>query len=135
MDDNLIKTDRKPNRDEKGLFIEGTAPGPGRPQGQKNYLTLLEEALEKEAETFGMSYWERLAKWCFTNPKLASAVLKKFIPDKQHMEIEGNMNQNIDLSGLTIEEIKALAYGYTIENKSSDKKPDSKTGKNRAGKT
>lgn len=49
---------------------------------------MLEDALEREAEKIGKTYFEQLAEWCFKNPKLAIAVLKKFIPDKLHTEIE-----------------------------------------------
>lgn len=32
--ENPFKTEEKPKRDEKGLFLPGTAPGPGRPKGK-----------------------------------------------------------------------------------------------------
>lgn len=134
MDDKIDKTKKKQKSEEKRGNPEWRkgmeSPNPeGRPLGQKNYLTLLEEALEKEAKKAGITYWERLAQWCFVNPKLASAVLKKFIADKTHVEIEGELNQRVDLSGLSIEELKAIAYGYTIKNKSSTDKGDTKAGK------
>lgn len=88
VNENGIKTDKKPIRDEKGLFLEGTKSGPGRPEGSKNYLTLLEEALEEEAKKEDKTYWKKLAEWCFINPKVATAILKKFVPDKTHTEIE-----------------------------------------------
>jgi hypothetical protein len=75
-------------RDEKGRFIEGAKGNPdGRPKGQKNYLTLLEEALEKQAEKEGVTFYDKLAEWCFRYPKTATAILKKFIPDKSQTEI------------------------------------------------
>ncbi len=86
-EDNGIKTDKKPIRDERGLFIEGTKPGPGRPGGQKNYMTLIEESLQKEAEKAGKTYWDKLAEWCFKNPSVAVAILKKFVPDKTSTEL------------------------------------------------
>jgi len=83
------KTDVK--TDKPWLFKPGESGNPdGRPKGQKNYLTLIEEALEKEAKKTGITYWEQLAKWSFVNPQMAIAVLKKFVPDKQHTEISGD---------------------------------------------
>lgn len=83
-----LKDGKKTDRDKKGRFTEGNSGGPGYPKGKKNYLTLLEEALEKEAQKAGITYWEKLAQWCFTNPKSAVAVLKKFIPDRQQTELD-----------------------------------------------
>lgn len=71
-------------------FKPGESGNPnGRPKGAKNYLTQLEEALKEEAKKANKTYWQKLAEWCFTNPSMAIAVLKKFIPDKTHTEIEG----------------------------------------------
>jgi len=89
MADKIDKTKKKlKKRGNPALHKGMTSLNPdGRPKGSKNYLTLLEEALEAEAKKAGITYWERLAQWCFVNPKLASSVLKKFIPDKTHTEI------------------------------------------------
>lgn len=89
MADEIDKTNEKqignPNW-QKGM----ESPNPeGRPKGQKNYLTLLEEALEEEAQKAGMTYWQKLSQWCFKNPTAAIAILKKFIPDKNSTEITG----------------------------------------------
>ena len=81
----MRKTDKK--IDKPWLFKPGQSGNPnGRPKGQKNYLTLIEEALEEEAKKAGVTYWQRLAQWCFTNPVMAAAILKKFIPDMQYIE-------------------------------------------------
>jgi len=117
-------------RDEKGRFIIGVSGNPdGKPKGTKNYLTLLEEALEEEGIEKKKSFFNKVANYAFTNPRVAVAVLKKFVPDCQKIELAGNLNNTIDLSKLSLEEVKALAYGYTI------KKPGTKTGKDRAGQT
>ena len=84
--DNENTVDKRYNDSETGKFIEGN---PGRPKGSKNYLTLLEEGLEREANKLDKTYWQKLAEWCFTNPKVAIAILKKFIPDKSSMELSG----------------------------------------------
>lgn len=75
--------EKKVLRDEKGRFIKGVVTNPsGKPKGTKNYLTQLEESLEKQAELEGKSYYDKLAQWCFRNPSVAVSILKKFIPDK-----------------------------------------------------
>jgi hypothetical protein len=115
-------------RDDKGRFIKGVSGNPaGKPEGAKNYLTLLEEELEIEGKSRKRSFFSKVAKFAYTNPRVAVAVLKKFVPDCQKIELAGSLNNTIDLSGLTTEELKAIAYGYTI------KKPGAKTGKNRTG--
>jgi len=79
-------TDKKTDKDY--LFKPGESGNPnGRPKGQKNYLTLMEEALEKRAIQEKVSYYDKLAEWCFRYPQTATAILKKFIPDKQQTEI------------------------------------------------
>ena len=77
----------KSGRDEKGRFVEGNDSKGGRPEGTKNYLTLLEEALEAEAKKTGKTYWEKLAEWSFRNPTVAISILKKYLPDKTQSEI------------------------------------------------
>lgn len=101
-----------------GRFIEGN---PGKPKGAKNYTTLLEEALGKEAQKAGKTYWECLASMAYRRPQVAIAILKKFIPDRQHTELETKQPQEIDMSGLTTEELKAIAYSCKIENKKGKK--------------
>jgi len=89
-----LNSGEKADRDKKGRFIEGNIPKGHRKKGTKNYLTLLEltlleEALREEAKKANKTYWQKLAEWCFTSPNMAVAVLKKFVPDKQHTEISG----------------------------------------------
>lgn len=85
--DNGIKTDEKPIRDEKGLFLEGTKPGPGRPEGSKNYLTQLEEAITKYEKDNDKKIFDRLIQRAFVNDNVLLNVVKKFIPDKTSNEI------------------------------------------------
>jgi hypothetical protein len=79
-------TEKKRAYQEKagGKFAKGN---PGKPEGTKNYLTILEEALEKQAKEEGISYWDKLARWSFRNPSVAVSILKKYIPDKTSNEI------------------------------------------------
>jgi hypothetical protein len=93
MDKEPKNTGKMQGRDEKGKFLEGVSGNPkGKPKGSKNYLTLLEEALEQEAKKAGITYWQRLAQWCFTNPQMAGSVLKKFLPDKTAAEIDQRLS-------------------------------------------
>ena len=96
MDENADNTAKK---QQVGVpFEPGKSGNPeGRPKGSKNYLTLLEDALKKEAKAAGISYWEQLAKWCFVNPQMASSVLKKFIPDREKIEHELPENRTITI--------------------------------------
>lgn len=74
------------DRDEKtGRFLPGN---PGKPMGSRSHFKQLEEALEREAKQQGKNFYEKLAEWCFRRPSVAIAILKKFIPDKTHAEIE-----------------------------------------------
>ncbi len=56
MEENALKPKEK--RDEKGLFLPGTTPGPGRPKGKtikervKDYLENHPEDMEKFVEHF-----------------------------------------------------------------------------------
>ena len=77
-------------RNEKGQFGPGNIANPkGKPKGQKNYLTLIEESLRKEAIKAGVSYWDKIASWAMTNPMSGYALLKKFVPDKEKIEHSG----------------------------------------------
>ena len=80
------KTFKNDNKTIEGRFKDGDPGGPGRPKGQKNYLTLLEDALKVEAKKAGITYWERLAQYAYTHPVMALGILKKFIPDMQITE-------------------------------------------------
>ncbi len=48
------------------------------------YLVTLANLWALEVKNF----YEKLAEWCFRRPSVAIAILKKFIPDKTHAEIE-----------------------------------------------
>jgi hypothetical protein len=71
-------------------FKPGQSGNPdGRPKGSKNYLTLLEEAIKKYETETGKKLFERLIQRAFINDTVLLNVIKKFIPDKTHAEIEG----------------------------------------------
>jgi len=94
MDNEIDKTEEKqsesnnPNGNpnwQKGM----ESPNPeGRPKGSKNYLTLLEEALLKYETETGKKLFDRLIQRAFINDNVLLNVIKKFIPDKTHTELE-----------------------------------------------
>ena len=45
-----LKKGEKKDRDEKGRFVKGKEPGPGRPIGVKNFVTIFEAAVKKIAK-------------------------------------------------------------------------------------
>ena len=76
-------------RDEKGRFIEGVSGNPeGKIKGTKNYLTQLEEAIEKYETEKGKKLFDRLIQRAFISDNVLMNVIKKFIPDKQHIQTE-----------------------------------------------
>jgi len=88
MVDEPIKIGEKSDRDEKGRFIEGNDSKGGRPVGTKNYLTQLEEAIEKYETEKGKKLFDRLIQRAFISDNVLMNVIKKFIPDKQHIQTE-----------------------------------------------
>ena len=96
-------------RDKSGRFLEGTSGNiKGKPSGSKNYLTQLEEALKEYETEKGKTLFKRLIERAFVNDQVMLSVVKKFIPDKMHTEIEADINTNSGYSGyekLTDEEL------------------------------
>jgi hypothetical protein len=81
-------SNKKQNKGNPNWHKGMESPNPdGKPEGTKNYLKLLEEALEKQAKIEGKSYWDKLAQWSFRNPSVAVSILKKYVPDKTQTEI------------------------------------------------
>lgn len=69
-------------------FKPGQSGNPkGRPPGTA-YIKLLEKAIHEVEEEKGKSLWKRLIERAFVNDAVLIAVIKKFIPDKTHAEIE-----------------------------------------------
>lgn len=60
-----IETEEKPIvRDEKGLFQEGTAPGPGRPKGRFSITTQIIKFLEENPDKS-----KEIIEWLLENKK------------------------------------------------------------------
>ena len=92
MGENTLNTSEKRYTDNKtGKFINGN---PGRPKGSTNRISLkkLEEAMEiEEAEAEkqgGVNILRHFVRMAYVNPNILIALMKKFIPDKTHTEIE-----------------------------------------------
>ena len=70
-------------------FKPGQSGNPdGKPKGSKNYTTLLEEAIKNYETNKGKKLFDRLIERAFINDMVLLNVVKKFIPDKSHTEIE-----------------------------------------------
>jgi len=83
-----VKTGEKPVRDKNGRFIAGNEANlNGRPVGSKNYLTLLEEALNKYETEKDKDLFYRFIERAFINDKVLIAAMKKFVSDKASTEI------------------------------------------------
>ena len=92
MGENTLNTSEKRYTDNKtGKFINGN---PGRPKGSTNKISLkkLEEAMEiEEAEAEkqgGVNVLRHFVRMAYINPNILIALIKKFIPDRTHTEIE-----------------------------------------------
>jgi len=83
-------------RDKKGRFKEGVSGNPkGKPEGAKNYLTQLEEAIKGYEDKHDRKLLDRLIERAFISDNVLMNVIKKFIPDKNSTEITGNEGQPV----------------------------------------
>ena len=94
------KTDEKPDRDDKGLFLPGSkARGPGRPKGSRNAVTMtLKQALmDSFWQVGGPSYFVQLAK---ADPdayiKLILQILPKAAPESADSDTGGDIFDDPD---------------------------------------
>ena len=92
MDNKPLKTDEKRYNDKNtGKFKEDN---PGRPKGTKNKfsITKLEEAIAAEEEYAEKEnepgIFQKFVRMAYMNPNVMIALMKKFVPDKSHTEIE-----------------------------------------------
>ena len=81
-----LKNGEKTVKDTK--FKEGNPGGPGRPEGCKSYITLLEEALKDVESVKGKQLFKRFIERAFITDKVLIAAMKKFVPDREKTEIE-----------------------------------------------
>ena len=89
MDNEIDKTSEKQGEGNPDWKKGMESPNPdGRPKGSKNYLTLLEEAIKDYENETGKKLFKRLAERAFISDKVLLGTIKKFIPDKQHIQTE-----------------------------------------------
>ena len=87
----LITDDKRYNDEDTGKFVEDN---PGRPKGAKNKFSLakLEEAIEEEEKTAinegDVGLFRKFVRMAYMNPNVMIAIMKKFVPDKQHIQTE-----------------------------------------------
>ena len=117
MSEEAIKTDDKPIlQGEGGLFLPGTAPGPGRPKGSISLKTILQQELDKLPPGETMSYALAMVK-----RQLKQAIIDGDAATQRLIwsYIEGMPMQKTELSGangqpLVISFDKAFDSGITL---------------------
>ena len=98
---NAIETEEKPIlRGDKGYFLKGTAPGPGRPEGSKSIKDAVRQWLEDNPDDFE----DFLSHFIKKNRELAWQMLEGKPPQK--MEVEAN-TKHLHLH-LTEKELKII---------------------------
>ena len=104
--ESAIKSEIKPIlKDEKGLFLPGTAPGPGHPLGTENFHTIWWKFIEKVAKSNNITadeVDEQLLAVAFKQMKAGDFRYWKDVRDRIH----GMAKQPIEhLGGITIEQV------------------------------
>jgi len=96
VDDDRLNNGEQPVRNKKGQFVKNNNANPnGRPEGSTNKYTITKlieaiEAEEVEAEKEGgVSVFRQFVRMAYMNPNVMIAIMKKFVPDKQHTEVIG----------------------------------------------
>ena len=62
----------------------------GRPKNAEPEL--LREALRREGEKRGIDFWDKVAQFAFTDRNVTIAIVKKFVPDMSHQEVDAFLN-------------------------------------------
>jgi hypothetical protein len=89
--DNNVSNTSDYNEIGKKGFKEGN---PGRPKGAKNKFSIavLEEAIAAEEglseKEGGVGIFQQFVRMAYREPSVMIALMKKFIPDRTHSEIE-----------------------------------------------
>lgn len=95
-------------RGEKGHFLPGTAPGPGRPEGSVSIITKIKQKFENDPEMFDAYVSEVLA-----DPKLRQEIIRQLDgAPRQKVDITtAGESLNNPVKELTDAELTELAYG------------------------
>ena len=70
-------------------FVKGDPNINRNGQPRTPEVAMLRSALKREGEKRGLDFWEVVASAAFENPKVMTAIVKKYVPDLTHSEIEG----------------------------------------------
>ena len=73
-------------------FVKGDPNINRNGQPRTPEVAMLRSALKREGEKRGLDFWEVVASAAFENPKVMTAIVKKYVPDLTHSEIEGILN-------------------------------------------
>jgi hypothetical protein len=67
----------------------------GRPKNAE--IDMLRHELEREGKKRRTSFWHVVAHKAFTNPQIMLAVLKKFVPDLNHQQVDGLVSKETSI--------------------------------------
>lgn len=99
----------------------------GRPKNAE--IDKLRRALQNEGDKKGKDFWEEVAKKAFVNEKIMIAVLKKFVPDMRHSEIDADLKTTVSMPMITIDgkplEFKIGDKADNVESNTSEDTPSS----------
>lgn len=74
------------NKTGKGIFKKGRKKTGGRQKGVSNYVTQLEEALQRVEKKYNKSFIERFVEMAYSNEKVAIALANKLLPDLNKLQ-------------------------------------------------
>lgn len=100
-------------------FEKGKSGNPsGRPSGSKTKFSIieLEKAIKEVEDEYHMNFFKHVVQQAFKSERVLIALLKKLIPDIQHVEVSDDDLINTELeffpSRLSKEQIKGLEKFY-----------------------
>jgi hypothetical protein len=77
------------------MWKKGQSGNPlGRPKAPE--IDVLRRSIKKVEKERNIQYWEEIVKLSLTNPTLAAAIIKKFIPDLSSQEVSAIVQQEVE---------------------------------------